>query len=193
MTDTTRWSSGKTWSAAAAAVIPLLASLALGYFFRPNDWYFALKKPCWMPPGWIFFVAWMILYPLIGVAMVEANYNSTATGWIWILPIMNIILSLMFSPVMFGFHSMVGGAIIVSICLVLGIAIMFQYCYTNHSATATWLMLPYVLWMILANFFAWYILVKNYRGRTTCERDPPVIIRIPDMRCEQISTICKPF
>jgi tryptophan-rich sensory protein len=33
-----------------------------------NEWYPALRKPSWTPPGWVFGPAWTLLYPLMAVA-----------------------------------------------------------------------------------------------------------------------------
>jgi benzodiazapine receptor len=32
------------------------------------DWYAALRKPVWTPPGWVFGPVWTLLYPVMAVA-----------------------------------------------------------------------------------------------------------------------------
>ena len=49
----------------------LLASFsagAIGSQFMPGDWFTALNKPSWNPPGWLFGPVWTLLYLLMGVA-----------------------------------------------------------------------------------------------------------------------------
>lgn len=41
---------------------------AFGGRFLPGEWYRALDKPPWTPPGWVFGPAWTLLYLSMGVA-----------------------------------------------------------------------------------------------------------------------------
>ena len=50
----------------------MLAGSASGWLSNSgygNDWFDALAKPSFMPPGWAFGVVWPILYFLLGVAV----------------------------------------------------------------------------------------------------------------------------
>lgn len=153
MPNNTPWTAEKSWAAVIAAVLTLLMSMMMGYSSRPDAWYWSLRKPRGQPPGWVFGVVWTILYPLIAVAMVAACYG-TDQPWTWILPIANIVISMMFSPVMFSLHSLAGGAFITVLCLLMGIGLIIQYSLANQSALAAGLMVPYVIWLILASYLA---------------------------------------
>jgi tryptophan-rich sensory protein len=149
----------KNWSISLAALVPLAVSIALGCMFKPGPWFKCLNKPCLMPPGWVFAAVWTVLYPFIGWAMVSACYGHQ--GWTWFLPILNIVLSLAFSPIMFGMRSLEGGAMITIGCLSLGVTLIMQYAVVLHSNLAIGLMVPYVLWLLLASYLAWYIWKNN--------------------------------
>lgn len=162
-------------SALTAAIVPLIASIIIGLVFLPGSWYRCLNKSRLSPDGWVFGVVWTILYPLIGVAMVAACYG-TDSPWTWILPVLNILVSLLFAPVMFGQKSTTGGAMITSFSLLLGIGCIIQFSVANKSVLAAFLMIPYVLWLLLATYLAWYVWVKNPGARTSlCDkRSAPV-------------------
>src|SRR3546814_4550857 len=42
-----------------------------------NEWYAALAKPSMTPPGWMFPVAWTILYVLEGVALARSEEHTS--------------------------------------------------------------------------------------------------------------------
>jgi benzodiazapine receptor len=148
------WSTEKKWAAVAAAGVPLAVSTASGLIFRPGCWFRSLKKSCLMPPGWVFGVVWTILYILLGVSMIIACYDSS-DDWTWALPIINIVISLMFAPIMFGLHWLAGSAAITTLCLFLGLGVIIQFATVNNSTLAAGLMIPYVAWLFLATYLAW--------------------------------------
>ena len=50
------------------SISPLLLGFLIGFFTRPDKWYFDLRKPLYNPPSYIFSIAWFILYILIGIS-----------------------------------------------------------------------------------------------------------------------------
>lgn len=159
----------KNWSYTLAALVPLVVSIALGVIFRPGSWFCCLRRSRLTPPGWVFAIVWTILYPLIGCAMVTACYGEAS--WTWALPVVNIVVSLAFSPVMFGAHMVREAMFITVACLAMGIGLIIQYSVANHSSLAAGLMVPYVVWLVLASYLAWYIWRNNdCRILYLCER-----------------------
>lgn len=49
-------------------VVVSFVPAAAGGRYLPGDWYRALDKPPWTPPGWVFGPAWTLLYLSMGVA-----------------------------------------------------------------------------------------------------------------------------
>eukprot|EP01037_Dinobryon_pediforme_P001446 gene1446-1467_t len=60
-----------TWNELIAlfAFIGVCAAAATsGAVFKPGVWYDRLAKPSWVPPMWLFPVAWTLLYVMISVS-----------------------------------------------------------------------------------------------------------------------------
>lgn len=155
-TSLTTWSPTKITVAAVLSVMPLLVNLMFSLIFRSGSWYQCLNKPRFMPCWWIYMLVWMILYPLLGVSTAVALVdNPLASTRDWILPISNILVSLFFIPVFFGSQSMIGGMVVTLLCLVLGLGVLWQFASIQRDYAAAGLMVPYVVWMAVALFFAW--------------------------------------
>ena len=70
------------WSLLTVPAIVLLGFLSgrLANSGYGNRWFDALEKPALMPPGWLFGVAWTILYILMGLALAIALHAGGAKG-----------------------------------------------------------------------------------------------------------------
>src|SRR5262245_49008165 len=71
-----------------------------------NPWFEALRKPGFMPPGWLFGVAWTILYILLGLsfAMLLHARGAQKRERALILFGLGLLLNFAWSPIFFGMH-----------------------------------------------------------------------------------------
>ena len=130
----------------------LLLGFASGWLSNSgygNDWFDALKKPSFMPPGWAFPVAWTTLYVLMGVAVARViagsgPYRSLALTLFGA----QLLLNLAWSPVFFGLHQARAGLVII-LALILLVAIT-TILFWRICRAAGALMLPYLAWLCFA-------------------------------------------
>src|SRR6476661_9406307 len=71
-----------------------------------NDWFDALRKPSFMPPGWLFGVVWPILYALLGIALgrILSEPPSDQRRFALILFFAQLVLNFLWSPIFFAGH-----------------------------------------------------------------------------------------
>ncbi len=113
----------------------------------------AIQKPPLTPPGWLFPVAWSILYLLMGLASYLALTSGRGGGEIRAAQIvygvqlaMNLLWSVFFfnlSTYLFSFLWLAVLWLLILLCLIL-------FCRLKHAAG--WLMLPYLAWVAFAGY-----------------------------------------
>src|SRR4051812_3781883 len=71
-----------------------------------NPWFDALAKPLFMPSGWVFPVAWTILYILMGVSLALILHARGARGRPLALGMFaaQLALNYSWSPIFFALH-----------------------------------------------------------------------------------------
>lgn len=133
----------------------VLASLAAGFFgsFFTMDqittWYAALTKPSWTPPNWVFGPVWTTLYVLMGVAayLVSRSKKLGKTLVLWLF-FAHLIVNALWSIVFFGLHELeLAFGIIV---LLWALIALLMRLYWRYARVATYLMIPYLLWVSYA-------------------------------------------
>ena len=112
-----------------------------------NPWFDALAKPDFMPPGWLFGVAWTILYILLGVALAillharGAQRRGPAIG----LFLLQLALNYAWSPVFFAWHRIDWALMLIGAMIVLTLALILLLWPIRRSAAL--LLLPYLAWI----------------------------------------------
>ena len=144
-------------------LLPQLAG-GLGAFLMGNSvstWYQTLEKPFFNPPSWVFGPVWVTLYLLMGISAYliwkrtrENKAAKNAMNIYWA----HLLLNASWTPIFFGLHNIALAffAIVALWILILILIIKFF----KISKTASYLLMPYILWVSVAtalNASIWYL------------------------------------
>lgn len=141
-------------------ILPLIIGFAIGYLTKPDNWFKTLKKPLLNPPSYIFSIAWSILYILIGVSYYLALKDKPIAYWI--IPLIHLYINYSFTPMMFIYKRLFESAFITLLTLITLIIVMILF-YSYKKYISVYLLIPYLLWILFANYLAWsyYFLNKK--------------------------------
>ena len=145
----------REWWRIACFSIPaiMIAGSLSGYLSNSgygNDWFDALAKPSFMPPGWVFGVVWPVLYALLGfaLALILAEPPTDKRRKALIIFFAQLALNFAWSPIFFAAHAIQPalGVIVV----MAGLAAVAAGQVRRIRPLAGYLMLPYLLWLCFA-------------------------------------------
>ena len=131
---------------------------AFGSMFAPGPWYEGLQRAPWSPPNYAFPIVWTILYAFIAIAgWLIFSSDDRAAKSLWIT---QLVLNAAWSWLFFGEH-WVGIALLDIALLVCCTFLLIVVCWRGSLRTASWLLLPYLLWVSLATTLNLYIWLYN--------------------------------
>lgn len=127
--------------------------LALGSFLMGNPaenaWYQSLEKAPWTPPGWVFGAAWfsiMLFYSIFMQQLLKTKRdNSKSIKWLFGL---TVFFNVCWNPIFFVHHYVVIGLVFLIALFILLIQ-LFRISLQHQSKIAL-LLLPYLIWMLIA-------------------------------------------
>jgi len=127
-----------------------------------QTYYNLITKPFFAPPGWVFGLAWGIIYPLVAVALIYLIYlvvkKRVPSLLLWIYTI-NIAANLLFTPIQLSLGSTPLATL--DILIVLGTLAYFEFKVWKHSKFIFYLLIPYLLWGTFATILQITILFLN--------------------------------
>jgi tryptophan-rich sensory protein len=147
------------------SILGLVVALALtfsaayvGSRFPVDDWYAALSKPAWNPPGWLFGPVWGILYLLMAIAAWLVWRKSGFVGAAIPLGVFVLQLGLnaAWSWIFFGRHEL--GLALIEILVLWGAILGTIIGFWRLNPISGILLVPYLLWVTFAsvlNFTLW--------------------------------------
>ena len=133
--------------------IPLVSGSLSGLAIADNisTWYSTLNKPSFNPPNYLFGPVWSVLYILMGIGLylILQTPKSAMRNKSIMLFAVQLILNLSWSFVFFNAQSPLTALIIIGI-LWIAILMMMIYFHTV-SPIASYLQIPYLLWVSFAS------------------------------------------
>jgi translocator protein len=146
-------------------VIPMLIILfmMLGRLFTQKgmDWYQLQQKPDMTPPGWVFSLAWTIIFICFAASWIIFNKRSRNNTLFWytnVLYAVSLIFNTLWSYLYFYQH-MVMWAFVDAIILTAIIWSLIIITWHRVKISA-YLLLPYGLWLLFALYLN-YLLIAT--------------------------------
>lgn len=142
----------------AVALIAFIGSLAT----VPNTdgWYATVTKAPWSPPNEVFAPVWSVLYVLIAAAgwlTWRSGYRASkpnAARPVLVIYAIQLVLNSLWTPAFFGAYPLIGPvawwiALAIIVALIVTV-VQFIVGARRWSKTASWIMVPYLLWLVFA-------------------------------------------
>jgi translocator protein len=131
-----------------------------------NRWFDALDKPALMPPGWVFGVAWTILYVLMALAFAIVLHARGAQGRgpAILLFLVQLLLNLAWSPLFFRAHQVDSALVLILVLFALVAATTALFWRIRRAAGI--MLLPYLAWLAFASFLNYEVGRLNPEAET---------------------------
>lgn len=154
--------------AIAFAAVTVVAVVG-GRLTDVGPWYESLRFPSFRPPNWLFGPAWTVIYVLVAtsgvIAWENAPNDAARRGLIWLFAA-NGVLNVLWSPLFFKFRrpDWAFYELLPFWASVLALVVHIA----DISATAAWIIAPYLAWVTFAGVLNWRVfqLNKPFGGRS---------------------------
>ncbi|WP_191861009.1 TspO/MBR family protein [Hanstruepera ponticola] len=137
--------------------------LAIGGWLMNNgpqsEWYTNLNQAPWTPPGWVFGVAWTTIMICFSVYLAKL-FSHQNSKFLRILFVVQVILNISWNYIFFNQHWVGLGLLNISL-LTLFIFYFFFKFRMDDIKTYSYLLLPYMIWLLIATSLNAYIYVNN--------------------------------
>ena len=127
-----------------------------------NDiWYNSLKKAPWTPPNYVFGIIWPILYVLMFISLFLITKNKKCSGFCTaiILFFIQLFFNLIWTTIFFSLK--MPKLALFDLGLVIGFTLLTIKYFYKISKLSSYLLLPYITWLLLAFSLNSYIVIYN--------------------------------
>ncbi len=144
--------------------IPMAVGLLSALFTKGNmDIYDELIVPNIAPPGWLFPIAWSVLYLLMGVSSgliyLRRNTDMAAVRGGLTNYAISLVLNLAWSIIFFNINAFLLAFIWLLLLLYFIIRTIIDYYKVDRAAA--YLQIPYAVWVAFAGYLNCYIWLMN--------------------------------
>lgn len=154
---------GRLWKPVVIAALAAIALGVLGALVTDlSPWYYALRKPSWQPPDWLFGPVWTTIFGLAAIAGVLAWRNApmrTARSRIVALFVVNGVLNLGWSWLFFRLHRPDWALYEVGFLWLSIVALIVALWPFSRPAAA--LLVPYLVWVTFAGVLNFAVVRLN--------------------------------
>ena len=145
----------------AVASVSIVAVIG-GLLTDVGPWYESLRFPPFRPPNWLFGPAWTVIFILIatsGVIAWDHAPDAATKRNLLILFAVNAILNVLWSPLFFKLRrpDWAFRELIAFWLSVLALVVFIS----GVSATAAWIIAPYLVWVTFAGLLNWSVVQLN--------------------------------
>ena len=137
--------------------------LALGSWLMNNGpqsaWYTSLNQAPWTPPGWVFGAAWTTIMICFSIYLAKL-FKTQDSKFLRILYGVHVFLNVSWNFIFFN-QQLVGLGLLTIILLTLVIFYFFFKYRMDEMKTIKYLLLPYMIWLLIATSLNAFILLYN--------------------------------
>ncbi|MDX1469937.1 MAG: TspO/MBR family protein [Flavobacteriaceae bacterium] len=135
-----------------------IGSLLMGEGAK-SEWYLNLNKAPWTPDGWVFGVAWTTIMICFSFYMAYLFQHNFGRGTIWALFLVQVILNASWNLIFFRMHNTQFALVIIAGLTV--VVAIFLFNYLRDLRIKSLLIIPYLLWLLVATSLNAYIVFRN--------------------------------
>ena len=136
--------------------------LALGSWLMgqgpSSDWYQQLNKAPWTPPGWVFGIAWTTIMTCYSIFLADL-WTKPVTQATWVLFLVSLLTNVIWNYLFFNRHWMLWAFIVLAVLAV--VIWLFYFQSRQELRQKSLLLLPYMIWLLIALSLNGYAVIKN--------------------------------
>lgn len=127
-----------------------LGSILMGGSPAENEWYQALNKAPWTPPGWVFGAAWTLIMIFFSIYMgvLTVLFRGRNLRQLLFLYTIHWVLNVIWNFVFFELHLIIPALLI--LFTLLGILFIIHLNFARWRGALNLYITPYLLWLMIA-------------------------------------------